>query len=117
MAKTWVLDSETKGTGAHVAPLAPTRRGAERDLSLTRFRAPVRGAAPPAERSPRRFKVVDVLGGGVLAEDVEAPAAVEALGRLRKVMDARVYVRGQSEQRWRLLTLAETRALWGFRQG
>jgi hypothetical protein len=115
MAKTWVLDTETKGTGAHVTPLRPRARGREKELSVTRFKAPPRPPAPPAEATPRLFKVVDVLSGRLLAEDVPAAAAIEALTPLRKAIDARVYVRANAQERWRLLTLAETRALWAFR--
>jgi len=115
MAKTWVLDTETKGTGAHITPLRPAGAAPERDLSITRFKAPPRPPAPPAEPAPRLFKVVDVLSGRVLAEDVPAAAAIEALAPLRKALDARVYVRANADDRWRMLTLAETRALWSFR--
>jgi hypothetical protein len=119
MAKTWILDTETKGTGAHIAPLEKGRgRGAaEPPLSLTRFTAPPRPASPPAPRLPRRFRVVDVMSSQVVADDVEAPEAIAALEELSKVIDARVYVREDDEERWRLLTLGETKALWRFRGG
>jgi hypothetical protein len=115
MAKTWVLDSETKGTGAHVAPLSRRPAAAERELSLARFRAPPRKPAAPPARRPRRFKVVDVMANRVIAEDVLAAGAIEALAELRKAVDARIYVREPDSPRWRLLTLAETRALWDLR--
>jgi hypothetical protein len=66
-------------------------------------------------REPRRFKVVDVLGNRVLAEGVGAGGAIAALEELRSVLDARVFVWDASVERWRLLTLSETRTLWGFR--
>ena len=54
MAKTWVLDTGTKGTGAHVAPLeeGPEERAPE---SAPRRRRPrPRSAAPPRPRRPER---------------------------------------------------------------
>jgi hypothetical protein len=117
MAKTWVLDSETKGTGAHVAPLPTGPPARERELSVTRFRPPPREPAPPPARAPRSFKVVDVLGNRVIADDVPAARAIAALAQLRKALDARVYVREPGAARWRLLTLGETRALWELRGG
>jgi hypothetical protein len=117
MAKTWVLDSETKGTGAHIAPLPAGPRAPERELNLTRFRPPLRDAGAAAARRPRSFRVVDVLGNRVIAEDVLLAGAIEALRGLRKALDARVYVREPGSARWRLLTLAETRALWELRHG
>ncbi len=114
MAKTWVLDTETKGTGAHVEPLRDARRGPEKELSLTRFKAPPRAPAVTAAPGPRRFRVVDVLGGGLLADDVGIEAALAALEPLRNALDARVYVRSGEGARWRLLTLAQTRALWDY---
>lgn len=118
MAKTWVLDTETKGTGAHMAPLerADRKAGEQRELSTVTFKG------PPSERShslpPRakqRFKVVDVLSGRVLGEDVSAAEAVQALHGLRSVLDARISVRSAEAQRWKLLSLDEQKALWRFR--
>ena len=47
MAKTWVLDTETKGTGAHVVPLEKAQRQPE-----TPEKRPKR-AAPTGRRTPR----------------------------------------------------------------
>jgi hypothetical protein len=118
MARTWVLDTETKGTGAHMAPLetAARRAGEERELSTVVLkRSPPRKAAPvsPAAQS---FKVVDVLSGQVLAQDVGAREAVSALGKLRSVLDARVSVWAEPAGRWKLLSLDEQKALWRLRQ-
>jgi hypothetical protein len=118
MAKTWVLDTETKGTGAHMAPLqrADTRGSDDRGLSTVTFeRIPARDSTPaPAE--PQRFKVVDVLSGRVLAHDVAAREAVRALEQLRSVLDARVSVWSEQAGRWKLLSLDEHKAVWRFRR-
>jgi hypothetical protein len=54
MAKTWVLDTGTKGTGAHVAPLeeAPDERAPD-SAPRRRPRRP-RSAPPPTPRRPER---------------------------------------------------------------
>jgi hypothetical protein len=118
MAKTWVLDSETKGTGAHIEPLgAEGMREVERELELVRLGAARRTPSKePAPREPLRFKVVDVLGARTLGEDVDAREAVRLLGDVRGVLDARVSVRSPGSGRWRVLGLEEQRALWRFRR-
>src|ERR1700721_3107506 len=106
MTKVWHLDTETKGTGAHVAPLEPVRERERRDLSVQDYTRPPRPRRAPEPPAPRRFKVVDVRSARVLAEDVGTRQALEALEALSSVLDARVYVRAASG-RWRLLTLGE----------
>jgi hypothetical protein len=117
MAKTWVLDTETKGTGAHMAPLEKADRKAaeQRELQTVTFKRTAERREPPPEREKQRFKVVDVLGGRVLAEDVGAREAVAALGELRSVLDARVSVWSTGARRWKLLSLDEQKALWRLR--
>ena|SRR5205085_6691355 len=120
MAKTWVLDTETKGTGAHIAPLKRETRDAPAKLNVVQLHPERRTPAAEDELEvspqPRRFKVVDVFSGGVLADDVGAPAALRTLRSLRKPVDALVYVHDEDGRRWRLLTLAETSALWALRE-
>jgi hypothetical protein len=116
VAKTWVLDTETKGTGAHIAPLKPEQPRVERELETVTFERPPRRDAAPEPRAPRTFKVVDVLGARVLAEGVDTRATLELLAGMRSVLDARVYVWAQDHERWRLLTLDEQKALWGMRE-
>src|SRR5579884_4559126 len=106
MAKVWVLDTATKGTGAEVVPYEKTLRrpGREPELALVSL-----GGSPPAAKedpppAPSRFKVEDLMGARVLAEDVGLRAAIEALGALRSVLDARVFVWSPERARWRLLT-------------
>lgn len=69
--------------------------------------------APPPPRAPRGFRIVDVLGGDPLAEDVGTRAAVEVLSRVRSTVDVRLSVR-ETERR-RLLTRDEQAAMWKLR--
>jgi hypothetical protein len=117
VAKTWVLDTETKGTGAHMAPLRSARsdRDAQRELSLTTLKRPTQPARPPEPPPPLRFRVVDVMSGRVLAEDVGAREAVRVLEGMRSSLDSRVSVWSAQAGRWRLLGLEQQRELWGFR--
>ena len=115
MAKTWVLDTETKGTGAHVVPLRRAPAGGAPKLDTVTLRRPERPAEQPEPASTPTFKVVDVMSAAVTAEGVDARGAVDALAGMRSVHDARVYVRVEASGRWRLLTLAEQRSLWNMR--
>ena len=123
--RTWVLDTETKGTGAEMVPLEKAlRRAAARDertsvLRRGRGRASTDGsgahAAEAAETGPRRFKVVDVLSREVLAEGASARVTLDLLKEVRSVVDVRVYVWEEQAEDWRPLTLREQRVLWDFR--
>lgn len=117
MGKTWILDSETKGTGAHVVPLekALKRPSSEQDLAVVTFEGPPLASESIEPPAPLSFKVVDIRSSQVLAEDVSARATVELLEGVGSVVDVRIYVRPQPGKRWRLLTLAEQKALWAFR--
>jgi hypothetical protein len=115
--KTWVLDTETKGTGANVVPLESTLRkpaGAAEPLYVPPKRAP-RPPQPPAPRLPRSFKIVDVTSGEVLAEDVDTRAAIGVLEGLGSVVDVRIYQWDDTTERWILLTLGEHKSLWDYR--
>jgi hypothetical protein len=119
MGKTWLLDTETKGTGAHVVPLEQAlEHGAyeERDLAVVALERPPRAPKPSEAPAPLTFKVVDVMSARVLAEGVTAGVTVDLLADLRSVLDVRIYVWMQRARRWRLLTLDEQKALWGFRE-
>ena len=67
---------------------------------------------PDIPRAPRRFKLVDVSTRQVLADDADARATLELLGRQRSSVDVNVHVWEPGEERWRLLTLAERQLLW-----
>jgi hypothetical protein len=119
MGRVWVLDTETKGTGAQMVPLDQVlKKPAPRGEPL--FVPPKRRAREPQApepRQPRRFRIVDVATRAVLADDVSAPDALSALGDLRSSVDVQVYVFEPQGERWRLLTLAEQRVMWERRQG
>jgi hypothetical protein len=117
MGRVWVLDTETKGTGAQMVPLERVlKKQAPSDEPF--FVPPKRKprAPEPAEpREPRAFKIVDVVTHEVLAEDAPAREAVAVLGDARSIVDVHVYVWEPQADRWRLLTLDEQRLLWDRR--
>src|SRR6266513_2053319 len=83
MAKTWVLDTETKGTGAHVVPLKRAGRAPAPKLDTVTLRRPEQPARQPESDSTPTFKVVDVMSATVIAEGVDARGAVDALAGMR----------------------------------
>jgi hypothetical protein len=117
MAKVWVLDTSTKGTGATMVPLESVLRkpgGRSEPIYVPPPRRP-EAPAPAQPRRPRRFKIVDVRSREVLAEDVAAGAAIEVLRGVGSIVDVTVYVLDADESKWRLLTLDEQRLLWHHR--
>jgi hypothetical protein len=114
MARTWVLDTETKGTGAHMVPLegAPKRSSAMEPVFVPR--KPTRPKEPPAPqpRPPRRFKIVDVMTRQTLAASAGTREAVDVLEGVGSLVDVNVYTWEEEQVRWRLLTLSEQRAMW-----
>lgn len=119
MGKVWVLDTETKGTGANMVPLERvlSKPGADavRGFVFPELKPPA--PAPPQPKAPRRFKVVDVQTREVLADDVDARATVGALEPVRSIVDVNVWVWEPEHDRWRMLTLDELRVLWAYRGG
>jgi hypothetical protein len=117
MAKVWVLDTGTKGTGASVVPLekAPAEPTANPELPYVPPKRAPRPPKPPEPRKPRRFKVVDVVSKDVLAEDADARATVDVLRDVRSVVDVIIYVRRPEAESWRMLTFTEQKALWRLR--
>ena len=117
MAKRWVLETHTKGTGANMVPLEDARDAPARErgpqFTVPKRREPVE--APPAPRPPLRFRVVDVMTDRVLADDATTREAVDALGAVRSVVDVKVYAWNHADERWRLLTQREQNALWRHR--
>jgi hypothetical protein len=116
LASTWVLETQTKGTGATMVPLERVLK--KPGPAVPRFPLPALREVEPEQRSSRQplvFKVVDVMSREVISEGVDARAAVAALEGVRSIVDVTVYVWEPDAERWRLLTLAETRALWKHR--
>jgi hypothetical protein len=117
MAKVWVLDTETKGTGAQMLPLekvlskpAPTTVPV-----LVPPKPAPRQTEAPEPRRPRRFKVVDVMTREVLAEGANARATVVLLEEIRSIVDVSIYVWEQKAEKWRPLSYGEKKLMWGFR--
>jgi hypothetical protein len=118
MGRVWVLDTETKGTGAQMVPLDKVVKQPEPDtkpLFVPRKRRPPAPPAEPAPRPPRRFKVVDITSREVLAEGADARTTLELLGGIRSSVDVNVSVWELTAEKWRLLTLRERRLLWDHR--
>jgi hypothetical protein len=113
MGTTWVLRTETKGTGASVVPLEDTRTPPTvvEPVRVPRKPAP-KEPAPPAPAPPHRFRIVDVMSRAPIAEDVGVAGAVAALRGVRSVVDVAVYVWRPDREHWRLLTLSEQQALF-----
>ena len=123
----WVLDTETKGTGAEMVPLEKLqqrRRGTDPGAPITVIRRDRRSGQArvdpatrgPEPRAPRRFKVVGVMSGEAVADGVGSREAIEALRAFPTVFDARIHVWEPEDEEWRLLTLAEKKAIWAFRE-
>jgi hypothetical protein len=118
MARVWVLDTETKGTGAQMLPLEKVLKQPADEPERQRAR-PVPKPRPRQEKPepapPRRFKVVDALSRRVLAEDAEAPATLELLRGIDRLVDVSIYVWEPKADTWRLLTNRERKLLWELR--
>jgi hypothetical protein len=120
----WVLDTETKGTGAEMVRLEKLqdRKRSSRSgkpVSVIRRNGPTEPAAAPEpvheSPQPRRFRVAGVLSGRPIAEDAGAREVVEAMRSSRSVADLRIDVWDPKADEWRPLTLRERNALWAFR--
>jgi hypothetical protein len=112
--RVWVLDTDTKGTGAEMRPLEETQRkpGPSAEPFWVPPKRRPRAPEPVPPRGPRRFRIVDVLSRETLADDVDARTALRVLSGLRSSVDANVYVWEPEKESWRMLTLAEQRVLW-----
>ena len=115
MAKVWVLDTDTKGTGAQMVPLEtvqhqPTAEHERIFADLTT--EPPQPAGPKARPS---FKVVDAMTRRVLAEDADTRTTIDVLEGVRRLVDVSLYVRQRETDSWRRLSHGEEKLLWGFR--
>jgi hypothetical protein len=113
MGTTWVLDTETKGTGANMVPLErrQKRAAAPEPVSVPRKPKP-RAPEPPRPKAPHRFRVVDVMTRQTIVEDACAAEAVDALRGIRSIVDVSVFVWEPERTRWRRLTFSEQRAMF-----
>jgi hypothetical protein len=76
-------------------------------------REPLRRAETESKHTaPRRFKVVDVMTRQPLIDGAGTRETVEALRDVRSFVDVNVYVWLEDQERWRLLSLGEQRAIW-----
>jgi hypothetical protein len=117
MGRVWILDTETKGTGANMVPLdsVVAKPSAPREPMVARRRPRERPAEEPEPKRPPEFKVVDVMTREVLAENAPARAMLDVLKGVRSVVDVHIYSRRPGEERWRALTHGEQRAIWDLR--
>ncbi len=117
MSKVWVLDTETKGTGANMVPLDRVlKKPAPAPEPPRVLRKPTPPPPkPPEPPQPRQFKVVDVMTREVLADGADTRTTVKLLEDVRSVVDLTIWVWQPREERWRMLTLDEARSLWEYR--
>jgi hypothetical protein len=114
VAKVWVLDTETKGTGAEMVPLESVLEQPARSREPF-FVPPKPRPRPPAEpepRAPRRFRVIDLMTRAVLADGADGRATLDVLRGVRRSVDIELFVWEPEDEDWRLLTLGEQRAVW-----
>jgi hypothetical protein len=119
MGKVWVLDTETKGTGANMVPLEKVlRKPAPGTRHVSVAPKPKPRVAPERDeepREPRRFKVLDIMTRRVLADAAGARATVDVLEGVRSIVDVNIYVWEPKTRTWRQLLHGEKQLLWGFR--
>jgi hypothetical protein len=118
MAKVWILDTETKGTGANMVPLErATKRSSAVEPVLIPRELPPKAQPAPAPRPAPKFRIVDVMTRQRLAEDATTRETAAVLRDVRSIVDVNVYVRRGSQERWQLLPLADLRTLWELARG
>src|SRR5436305_7732013 len=117
MGKVWVLDTETKGTGAEMVPIEKAHGGAARagQSPIVVRERKERPPKPVEPAGPRRFRVVDVMTKRVLSEDAGLEPTVELLEGARSIVDVTIFVWERKAGRWQELSLREKQMLWGFR--
>jgi hypothetical protein len=115
MGRVWILDTETKGTGANMVPLDSVREqpAAPREPMIRPPRP--REKAPAAPKLPPEFKVIDVMTRETLAEGVPARAMLDVLKGVRSVVDVHLFSRRPGEDDWRPVGLGEQRRIWDLR--
>jgi hypothetical protein len=117
VGKVWVLDTDTKGTGAQMVPLekAVKRPAAEPERRRAPVPRPARREQPHGPAPARRFRVIDARSRQLLAEDANAPDTIELLRGVEQPVDVSVYVWEPKPETWRLLTSREKSLLFEVR--
>jgi hypothetical protein len=117
MGKVWVLDTETKGTGANMVPLEKVLKqpAASREPLYVPPKREPPAPEPPQPAPPPKFKVVDLMTRQVLAAGASTRATVQLLNEIRSVVDVMIYVCNPDTGEWRMLTLEERQTLWKLR--
>jgi hypothetical protein len=117
MGKIWVLDTETKGTGAEMVPLEKVLRTADPGRGPVVVKPKAEPSPSPAAepKQPPRFKVVDVMTDQVLLEGADLRSTLDLLEEKRSLVDVRVHLWDDDADRWRRLSLGEHKALWRLR--
>jgi hypothetical protein len=113
--KVWVLDTETKGTGAEMVPIEK-RGGDGAGRGALVVKPPQPAPEPAVRRRPHRFKVVDVMTRQTLIEDADLRATLGLMSGLRSVVDIDVFARPDDADEWRHLSQHERRLLWERRK-
>lgn len=112
----WVLDTETKGTGANMVPLERVlKHGREAVPGFTLPERRPQASDPPQPRQPYRFRITDLVTREVLADDVDARRAIQTLEDVRSIVDVSIYVWDEDAERWSRLAFGEAKALWDLR--
>ena len=117
-SKLWVLDTDTKGTGARMVPLEETlAKPSEHPPPIIRREPPPRPEPKsPQPRRPRRLRVTDVVSGRVLAHHTDARATLDLLADTRSIVDVTIDVWDPKAGRWRRLSHGEKITLWNSRE-
>ena len=115
MSKRWVLDTETKGTGAQMVPAEKVQPAYESRPAIVVGEPEPRREKPVEPRVPRRFKVVDVMTRRVLGEGIGTRETIRVLEGMRSVVDANVYVWQDRDGTWQQLSQVDRARLWDLR--
>ncbi len=111
--RVWVLDTETKGTGAEVVPL-DGRKAVEGHGAIV-VQPKQKREKPPEPKLPRKFRVVDVMTGRALADGADARTTVRLLEGIRSPVDVSIQVWEEKAGRWQQLSRRESQMLWSMR--
>src|SRR3954469_16367100 len=110
--RVWVLDTETKGTGAEVVPLDDRKAVTGHGVVVVEPKRP--RERPEEPKLPRRFKVVDVMTQRVLAEGADTRTTVSLLEEVRSPVDVSVQVWEERAGKWQQLSRREMQMLWSL---